>query len=73
MVNGVIAELYPEDVKKVFEAGHSIHAHSYGMDVIPIYLDEVQEKINIEKNDSEGNKRKKDLKKLLYYVNLLKS
>jgi peptidoglycan/xylan/chitin deacetylase (PgdA/CDA1 family) len=49
MVNGVIAELYPEDVKKVFEAGHSIHAHSYGMDVIPVYLDEVQEKINIEK------------------------
>ena len=49
MVNGVIAELYPEDVKKVFEAGHSIHAHSYGMDVIPVYLDEVQEKLNIEK------------------------
>ena len=49
MVNGVIADLYPEDVKKVYDAGHNIHAHSYGMDVIPVYLDETQEKINIHK------------------------
>jgi len=52
MINGVIAELYPEDVKKVYEAGHSIHAHSYGMDLVPVYLDEVSEKSNIQKTTS---------------------
>lgn len=47
MVNGVVAELYPEDVRSVREAGHSIHAHSYGMDVIPVYLEEQAERDNI--------------------------
>lgn len=47
MINGAIAELYPEDVRRVMEAGHAIHAHSYGMDVIPVYLDENAERENI--------------------------
>ena len=47
MVNGVIAELYPEDVRTVRESGHSIHAHSYAMDVIPVYLEEAAERENI--------------------------
>ncbi len=47
MVSGVVAELYPEDVRKVSDAGHAIHAHSYAMDVVPVYLDEAQERENI--------------------------
>lgn len=49
MINGVVAELYPEDVRKVRDSGHGIHAHSYGMDLIPVYLDEEQERANIAK------------------------
>jgi peptidoglycan/xylan/chitin deacetylase (PgdA/CDA1 family) len=47
MINGAIAEFYPKDVCKVLDDGHAIHAHSYGMDVIPVYLDEEKERENI--------------------------
>jgi len=49
MTNGVIAELYPADVRKVFEQGHDIYGHSYAMDVIPTYLDESAEIANIKR------------------------
>lgn len=47
IVCAVLAERYPEVVKRIAEAGHDIVAHSYGMDVIPAYLTEEQEKENI--------------------------
>ena len=47
MVNGVLAETQPETVRMLSDAGHEIVAHSYGMDVIPIYLDEPAERANI--------------------------
>jgi peptidoglycan/xylan/chitin deacetylase (PgdA/CDA1 family) len=47
LVNGVITERYPDAVRKVASAGHEIVAHSYAMDVIPAYLDEEEERINI--------------------------
>lgn len=49
MTNGVIAELYPADVKQVFEEGHDIYGHSYAMDVIPTYLDQSAEIANIKR------------------------
>ncbi|RAI38610.1 polysaccharide deacetylase family protein [Rhodoplanes roseus] len=47
MVSGVMAERHPEIVKQIAQAGHDIVAHSYAMDVIPIYLDEAAERANI--------------------------
>jgi len=47
MTNGVIAELYPQDVNEVFKQGHDIYGHSYAMDIIPTYLDEKAEMENI--------------------------
>ncbi len=49
MLNGVIAELYPETVRDVVTAGHKLLAHSYAMDVTPTYLDRDKERANIEK------------------------
>ena len=47
MVNGVLAEKWPETVRAIHQAGHEIVAHSYGMDVIPVYLDESSQRENI--------------------------
>ncbi|MSQ20969.1 MAG: hypothetical protein EXR39_15785 [Betaproteobacteria bacterium] len=47
MVNGALAERYPESVKRIHEHGHEIVAHSWGMDVIPVYLDEMAERANL--------------------------
>lgn len=47
MVNGVLAELYPETVRRIHNEGHEIVAHSYGMDVIPVYLKAEEERANI--------------------------
>ncbi|MFM9882266.1 MAG: polysaccharide deacetylase family protein [Burkholderiales bacterium] len=47
MVNGVLAERYPESVKRIHERGHEIVPHSWGMDVIPVYLDEAAERTNL--------------------------
>lgn len=49
MTNGVLAERWPDTVAALAAAGHDIVAHSYGMDVIPVYLDEAQERANIER------------------------
>lgn len=47
MVNGVLAERHPDRVRALVDAGHEIVAHSYGMDVIPVYLEEAAERANI--------------------------
>jgi peptidoglycan/xylan/chitin deacetylase (PgdA/CDA1 family) len=47
MVNGVLAEKYPHTVRRIHESGHEVLAHSWGMDVIPVYLDEAQERANL--------------------------
>lgn len=47
MVNGVLAERYPDTVKAIHQRGHEIVAHSWGMDVIPVYLDEQAERENL--------------------------
>jgi peptidoglycan/xylan/chitin deacetylase (PgdA/CDA1 family) len=47
MVSGVMAERHPEIVRTIAEQGHDIVAHSYAMDVIPIYLSEDEERANI--------------------------
>jgi peptidoglycan/xylan/chitin deacetylase (PgdA/CDA1 family) len=47
LVCGVMAERHPEIVKKIDEAGHDIAAHSYAMDVMPVYLNEAEERTNI--------------------------
>jgi peptidoglycan/xylan/chitin deacetylase (PgdA/CDA1 family) len=47
LVCGVLAEHYPETLRRIADAGHEIVAHSYGMDVIPAYLDEKAERMNI--------------------------
>jgi peptidoglycan/xylan/chitin deacetylase (PgdA/CDA1 family) len=47
LVCGIMAERYPQEVRRIAEAGHDIVAHSYAMDVIPAYLDEAAEVENI--------------------------
>ena len=47
IVSGIMAERHGEIVRKISDAGHDIVAHSYAMDVIPIYLDEDEERANI--------------------------
>ena len=47
IINGVIAERYPEAVRAVASAGHEVCGHSYGMDVMSIYLSEGEERKNI--------------------------
>jgi len=46
-VSGIMAERYPETVRKIAEAGHEIVAHSYTMDMIPAYLSVEEERANI--------------------------
>lgn len=47
LVCGVLAERYPQTLRRIADAGHEIVAHSWGMDVIPAYLDEAAERANI--------------------------
>ncbi len=50
MTNGVLAEFWPETVRAIHAGGHEVIAHSYGMDVIPVYLDEAGQRENIARN-----------------------
>ncbi|MDX3907726.1 MAG: polysaccharide deacetylase family protein [Pigmentiphaga sp.] len=50
MVNGVICERDPDTVRRIAGLGHEIVNHSWGMDVIPVYLDEAAERQNLERN-----------------------
>ncbi|MFT8243086.1 polysaccharide deacetylase family protein [Roseomonas sp. BN140053] len=47
MTNGVLAETWPDTVRAIHRGGHEVIAHSYGMDVIPVYLDESGQRENI--------------------------
>ena len=47
MTNGVLAEKHPQIVDDLHRAGHEIVAHSWGMDVIPVYLDPEAERANL--------------------------
>jgi peptidoglycan/xylan/chitin deacetylase (PgdA/CDA1 family) len=51
MVNGVLAQRRPDMVRRIAETGHEIVNHSWGMDVIPVYLDEAAERENLRRND----------------------
>ena len=51
MVNGVICERDPATVRQLAQTGHEIVNHSWGMDVIPVYLDEAGERANLARND----------------------
>ena len=46
-VSGILAERYPEIVRRMADEGHDVVAHSYTMDVIHAYLDEREERANI--------------------------
>lgn len=50
MVNGIMAERHPDIVRQISDAGHDIVAHSYAMDIIPIYLEEDEERENIRRS-----------------------
>lgn len=49
MTNGILAEKHPESVRRIRDEGHEIVAHSWGMDVIPVYLDEAGERANLQR------------------------
>ena len=51
MVNGVLAQRQPGLVRRIAAEGHEIVNHSWGMDVIPVYLDESAERENLQRND----------------------
>src|SRR5688572_2029632 len=46
-VSGILAERYPEIVRRISDEGHEVVAHSYTMDVIHAYLTEDEERANI--------------------------
>lgn len=50
MVNGVIGERDPATIRRLAQLGHEIINHSWGMDVIPVYLDEAGERANLLRN-----------------------
>jgi peptidoglycan/xylan/chitin deacetylase (PgdA/CDA1 family) len=50
MTNGVIAQRAPEAIRALQAAGHDVYAHSWGMDLIPVYLDEQGQRDNIARN-----------------------
>jgi peptidoglycan/xylan/chitin deacetylase (PgdA/CDA1 family) len=46
-VCGILAERYPDIVRRIHDDGHDVVSHSYAMDIIPIYLTEDEERANI--------------------------
>jgi peptidoglycan/xylan/chitin deacetylase (PgdA/CDA1 family) len=44
-----MAERYPEIVRAIVDGDHEVVAHSYTMDMIPIYLSENEERANIDR------------------------
>ena len=50
MVNGVICERDPKTVRRIAALGHEIINHSWGMDVIPVYFNEADERANLQRN-----------------------
>lgn len=49
MVNGIIAERHPDAVRAVAAGGHEILSHSYAMDVMPVLMQEGEERANIKR------------------------
>jgi len=45
--SGVIAERHPELVARIAAAGHSVQCHGFYQNVLPLYLDEAQERDSI--------------------------
>lgn len=50
MTNGVLAERDPATVASIHTRGHEIVNHSWGMDVIPVYFKEDEERANLKRN-----------------------
>jgi len=50
MINGVLAQTAPSSVKEIYQRGHEIVNHSWGMDVLPVYLSEAEELANFHRN-----------------------
>ena len=50
MTSGILAAHHPEAVAGFHNSGHEVIGHSWGMDVIHLYLDEKGERENIAKN-----------------------
>ena len=50
MANGVLARDNPDTFRAILDGGHEIVGHSWGMDVIHLYLDEAGERANIARN-----------------------
>ena len=50
MTSGILAANRPETIASFVRDGHEVIGHSWGMDVIHLYLDEAGERANIEKN-----------------------
>ncbi|HEX4328049.1 MAG TPA: polysaccharide deacetylase family protein [Burkholderiales bacterium] len=50
MTNGVLAERDPATVQSIAARGHEIVNHSWGMDVIPVYFKEDEERANLKRN-----------------------
>ena len=51
MANGILARDNPETFRAIRDGGHEIVGHSWGMDVIHLYLDEAGERANIARNN----------------------
>lgn len=49
MTSAILAERTPEAVKAVGDAGHEILSHSYAMDVMPVMMQEDEERANIKR------------------------
>ncbi len=49
MTNAIIAQRHPEAVKAVAAAGHEVVSHSYAMDVMPVMMQEDEERANIQR------------------------
>jgi peptidoglycan/xylan/chitin deacetylase (PgdA/CDA1 family) len=50
ITSGILAERHPRIVREIAEAGHEVCAHSYAMNVMPVYLGEDEERSNIRRN-----------------------
>jgi len=50
LVCGLLAERYPHIVKRIADEGHEVAGHSYTMDMMPIYMNEEEERENIRRN-----------------------
>jgi hypothetical protein len=50
MASGVLCVRDPKTLKRLVELGHELVNHCWGMDVIPVYLDEATERANLQRS-----------------------